>query len=266
MATIKQQMLSGVFYTAIAKYSGIIISLIVMAILARLLSPDDFGIVAIATVFINFFNIFTNIGISSAIVQNKELTLQDINNIYMFTLWIGVALSILFFLSTGFIVDYYQDDRLSPICQLLSVNLFFSSAGIVPNTLFYKDKNFKFIAWRTLIIQIVVGILAIIAAWAGASLYTLLIQPILSSALIYFISLKKYPQKFLWTWGINSLKKIWVYSIYQFLFSVMSYFIRNFDKILIGKYIGMSPLGYYEKSYRLMALRQTLPSEARKMS
>ena len=254
MATIKQQMLSGVFYTAIAKYSGIIISLIVMAILARLLSPDDFGIVAIATVFINFFNIFTNIGISSAIVQNKELTLQDINNIYMFTLWIGVALSILFFLSTGFIVDYYQDDRLSPICQLLSVNLFFSSAGIVPNTLFYKDKNFKFIAWRTLIIQIVVGILAIIAAWAGASLYTLLIQPILSSALIYFISLKKYPQKFLWTWGINSLKKIWVYSIYQFLFSVMSYFIRNFDKILIGKYIGMSPLGYYEKSYRLMSL------------
>lgn len=254
MATIKQQMLSGVFYTAIAKYSGIIISLIVMAILARLLSPDDFGIVAIATVFINFFNIFTNIGISSAIVQNKELTLQDINNIYMFTLWIGVALSILFFLSTGFIVDYYQDDRLSPICQLLSVNLFFSSAGIVPNTLFYKDKNFKFIAWRTLIIQIAVGILAIIAAWAGASLYTLLIQPILSSALIYFISLKKYPQKFLWTWGINSLKKIWVYSIYQFLFSVMSYFIRNFDKILIGKYIGMSPLGYYEKSYRLMSL------------
>lgn len=79
MANIKQQMLSGVFYTAIAKYSGLVISLVVMAILARLLCPDDFGTVAIATVFINFFSIFTNIGISSAIVQNKELTSLDIN-------------------------------------------------------------------------------------------------------------------------------------------------------------------------------------------
>lgn len=254
MANIKQQMLSGVFYTAVAKYSGIVISLVVMAILARLLCPDDFGTVAIATVFINFFSIFTNIGISSAIVQNKELTQQDINKIYMFTIWMGVILSVLFFLSTGFIADYYQDNRLIPICQFLSVNLFFASAGTVPNTLFFKDKDFKFIAWRTFIIQIVVGAFAIIAAWKGAGLYTLLIQPILSSALIFFISLRKYPQKFLWTWGIDSLKKIWTYSMYQFLFNVMSYFIRNLDKMLIGKHIGMAPLGYYEKSYRLMSL------------
>ena len=216
MANIKQQMLSGVFYTAIAKYSGLVISLVVMAILARLLCPDDFGTVAIATVFINFFSIFTNIGISSAIVQNKELTSLDINRIYMFTVWIGIILSALFFSSTGFIANYYQDNRLLPICQLLSVNLFFASAGTVPNTLFFKDKDFKFIAWRTFIIQILVGALAIVAALMGAGLYTLLIQPILSSALIYFISLRKYPQKLLWTWGIDSLKKIWAYSMYQF--------------------------------------------------
>lgn len=254
MISIKQQMFSGILYTAVAKYSGLIISLVVMAVLARLLSPDDFGTVAIATVFINFFSIFTNIGISAAIVQNKELTTRDINNIYMVTLWIGAILSVLFFLSAGFIARYYQDNRLILICQLLSVSLFFSSAGTVPNTLFFKDKDFKFIAWRTFIVQISVGFIAIIAAWTGAGLQTLLIQPILSSAAIYFISLKKYPQKFLWTWGIDSLKKIWSYSMYQFFFNIMSYFIRNLDKMLIGKYIGMAPLGYYEKSYRLMSL------------
>lgn len=254
MVNIKQQMLSGVIYTAVAKYSGLVISLVVMAVLARLLPPADFGTVAIATVFINFFSIFTNIGLSSAIIQNKELTSRDINNIYMVTLWIGVVLSVLFFLSAGIIAHYYQDNRLILICQILSVNLFFSSAGTVPNTLFFKDKDFKFIAWRTFIVQIVVGFIAIVAAWTGVGLYTLLIQPVLSSVAIYIISLKKYPQKFLWTWGVDSLKKIWSYSIYQFLFNVMSYFIRNLDKMLIGKYIGMAPLGYYEKSYRLMSL------------
>lgn len=64
---IKHQLFSGVFYTALAKYSGIIISLIVAGVLARLLSPDDFGIVAVATVIIAFFNLLTDMGVSPAI-------------------------------------------------------------------------------------------------------------------------------------------------------------------------------------------------------
>ena len=74
---IKHQLFSGVFYTALAKYSGIIISLVVAGILARLLSPDDFGVVAIATVIIAFFNLFTDMGISPAIVQHKSLTKKN---------------------------------------------------------------------------------------------------------------------------------------------------------------------------------------------
>ena len=254
MVSIKQQMLSGVFYTAVAKYSSIIISLIVMAVLARLLHPDDFGVIAVATVIINFFNIFTNIGFSSAIIQNKELTSRDINNIYMFTIWLGILLSILFFLSAWSIASYYNDERLISICQLLSISLFFSAIAIVPNTLFYKNKKFKFIAYRTFLIHLIIGIFSIIAALSGVGLYTLIIQPILSSILIFCVSLKKYPQKIQWVIGIKSVKKIWNYSIYQFLFNVVNYFTRNLDKLLIGKYMGMNPLGYYEKSYRLMML------------
>lgn len=92
---IKQQLFSGVFYTAIAKYSGIIISLVVAGILARLLSPDDFGIVAIATVII-LFRHFTDMGLSPAIIQNKALTQDDLTNIYSFTFWTGIAVALLF--------------------------------------------------------------------------------------------------------------------------------------------------------------------------
>lgn len=254
MISIKQQLLSGVFYTAIARYSGVIISLLVTAVLARLLTPADFGIVAIATIFINFFNIFTNIGISAALIQNKELTTKDINGIYMFTIWMGIGLSILFFLSAWGIAAYYQDSRLTSICHLLAISLFFSAIAIVPNTLFFRDKDFKFIAYRTFIIQVLSGILSIAIAYTGAGLYTLIVQPILSNLLIFIISLKKYPQKLFWGTGITSLRKIWKYSFYQFLFNITGYFTRNLDKLLIGKYIGMIPLGFYEKSYRLMSL------------
>ena len=89
---IKQELLSGVFYTALAKYIGIIVALVVSGVLARLLSPDDFGIVAIATVIIAFFGIFTDMGVSTAVVQHKTLTKEELSNIFSFTIWTGICI------------------------------------------------------------------------------------------------------------------------------------------------------------------------------
>lgn len=254
MSTLRQQMISGVMYTAVAKYSGIVISLVVMAVLARLLTPDDFGVVAIASVFIAFFELFTNIGFSSAIIQHKELTDKDLSNIYSFTLWMGLTLSLLFFASSWGIASYYDNPALRSICQILSVNLFLSSASMVPNTLFYREKQFKLLAIRTLCIQIATGATAILAACQGAGLYTLTIQPLLSGLLLYLISIRYHPVRPSLTLGLESIRKIWGYSLYQFLFNIINYFTRNLDKLLIGKFLGMDLLGYYEKSYRTMML------------
>lgn len=254
MSSTKKELLSGVFYTAIAKYSGIIISLVIAGILARLIEPEDFGVVAIATVIISFFGIFSDLGIAPAIIQNKELSENDLSNIFSFTLWLGIGISIIFFLCSWPISHFYQSDTLLSICQLLSLNLFFASANIVPNALLFRGKEFKFIAYRSLTIQIAGGSLAITAALMGAGLYALIINPILSSILLFLISFRKKPQKLSGTWGIQSMKKILSFSTYQFMFNVINYFSRNLDKLLIGKYMNMVSLGYYEKSYRLMML------------
>lgn len=254
MSSTKKQLLSGVFYTAIAKYSGIVISLVIAGILARLIEPEDFGVVAIATVIISFFGIFSDLGIAPAIIQYKELSIKDLSNIFSFTLWLGLSMSILFFFCSWPISHFYQNKTLQIICQLLSLNLFFAAANIVPNALLYKDKEFKFIAYRSLIIQISGGSLAIFAAFWGAGLYALIINPILSSILLFIISYRKKPQKLSRTWGIQSMRKILRFSSYQFMFNVINYFSRNLDKLLIGKYMNMVSLGYYEKSYRLMML------------
>ena len=243
---IKSQLFSGVFYTALAKYSGVVISLVVAGILARLLSPDDFGIA--------FFNLLTDMGVSPAIVQHKSLTKDDLSDIFSFTIWTGIGISILFFASSWIIADYYQSDTLRILCQLLSVNLFFASATIVPGAMFYRNKEFKFIAIRSFVIQISAGAAAVTAALCGAGLYALIINPIVSSVLIFVISFQRYPQRLRFTLGLRVLRKIFSYSAYQFLFNVINYFSRNLDKLLIGKYMSMSDLGYYEKSYRLMML------------
>ena len=251
---IKRQLFSGVFYTALAKYSGVVISLVVAGILARLLSPDDFGVVAIASVIIAFFNLLTDMGVSPAIIQNKSLTKGELSDIFSFTVWTGIGISALFFAASWPIAHYYESDILRTLCQLLSVNLFFASATIVPGALFYRNKEFKFIAIRSFVIQISGGAAAVTAALCGAGLYALIITPILSSILIFVISFQRYPQRLRFTLGLTALRKIFSYSAYQFLFNVINYFSRNLDKLLIGKYMSMSDLGYYEKSYRLMML------------
>jgi PST family polysaccharide transporter len=251
---IKKQLFSGVFYTALAKYSGILVTLVVSGVLGRLLSPDDFGVVAIAMVIISFFWLFTDMGISPAIVQNKTLTKHDLCDIFSFTIWMGLILAILFFAGAGLIADYYDNEMLRPICQLLSLNVFFAAVNIVPNALFYKNKEFRLLAIRTFAIQLICGALAVAAAFAGAGLYALTINPILSGIIIFIVCMRKYPLRPSFTLGLTALKKIFSYSAYQFMFSLINFFSRNLDKLLIGKQLSMESLGFYEKSYRLMML------------
>lgn len=252
--SIKKQMVSGVFFTAIAKYSNIFISLIVTAVLSRILSPEEFGIVAIATVIIAFFTMFTEIGIAPAIIQNKSLTENDLSSIFSFTIWSGLILSVLFISSASSIANYYNSTILEPICYLLSITLFFSSCQIVPNGLIYKDKDFKFIAIRSFSVQLISGTIAIGSIFLGFGIYALLVNPILSSILLFIISYIRKPVKFRLRFKLNSLKKIFSFSVYQFLFNLINYFSMNLDKLIIGKYLNINSLGYYEKSYRLMML------------
>ena len=253
-ADIKKQLFSGVFYTALAKYSNILISLVVVGVLSRMLSSDDFGVMAVATVVISFFSIFTDMGISAAIVQHKTLTERDFSHIFSFTVWSGLLLALLFFVASWPIGEFYNSSTVTLLCQILSVNLFFASATIVPNALFYRNKEFRFIALRSFAIQVIGGVISIIAVYYGAGLYALTINPVLGSILLFLISLRRYPQRLRFTLGLEAIRKIFSYSAYQFLFSCINYFSRNLDKLLIGKYMGMSPLGFYEKSYRLMML------------
>ncbi len=254
MSSLKKELFNGIAYTALLKYSNILISLVVTAVLSRIISPDDFGVVAVATVIIAFFSLFTEVGLSPAIVQHKNLSKKQLSDIFSFTVLVGIFLSVSFFFSAHFIANYYQQPALNPICKILSVNILFASFNIVPNALLYRDKLFRYIAVRGLAVQIVGGIVGILVAWMGGGLYALVVNPILSSIFLFLISYRRYPLKFQTKWKVSSLQAIFSYSAYQFSFNIINYFSRNLDTLLIGKYMNMNALGYYDKSYRLMTL------------
>ncbi|MEG1612304.1 MAG: lipopolysaccharide biosynthesis protein [Alistipes sp.] len=253
--SIKKQLVSGVFYTAIAKYTGIVISIVITGVLSRILTPEDFGTIVPIMVLMPLFTILGDMGIGPAVLQNKELSHSEIESIFSVTVLMGGGLSILFFLCAEPISRLYDNEIFISLCRLLSVSLFFACANIIPNTLLYKAKEFRFLAMRSVAVQTSAGTVAIISAYMGAGVYALVVQSMLASALLFAVSYKANPLRLrIAKIDFAPLRKILDFSSYQFLFNILNYFSVNLDKLLLNKYLGATQLGYYDKSYKLMQM------------
>lgn len=253
---VKKTLLSGMLYNAMAKYSLLIVNFIITAILARILTPEQFGTVAIATVFMSFFTSLTTVGISPAIVQNKELTEEDYRGLNTATWIVALVLSGLFILSVPVFSKFFDYGReLEIVLYLLSLCIFFSVAAIVPNALLLKAKSFKVIAIRSVVVQVLTGIGAVIYALCGGGMYALLVNPILGNFFILIINYFCRPVSF--SLNLSACNKIVSFASYQMLFNLVYLIYREVDKFCIGKVLGATALGYYEKSYRLMLMPLT---------
>lgn len=254
MQSIKQEIATGVFWIAVARYSGIFISLGITAILARNVSPAAFGTMAVATVITAFLDIFIDMGFGTAIVQFKNLTKRQINSIFMVGTGIGVLLAVGMYFASTLIADYYHDTTLVSVCRCLCIPILFGALNIVPNGLMMKAKRFKTVAIRTLSLQILCGSIAVVGALHGLGIYALIVTPVISSIGVFIVNFINYPQRLTLDIDFGAIRQVWKYSSFQFLFNFVNYFSRNLDKLIIGRYFSMAQLGYYDKSYRLMQL------------
>ena len=254
MSSVKNEMARGVFWTAIAKYSSLVVQIAVSMVLARLLEPDQFGFITMASVFLAFFNMLASMGIGPAIIQRTDFGREDHNNIFSFTICVGVILSLIFFGCSWAIGRFYNDDTVVPVCQLMSLCILIQTANMVPSALMAGHRRFKESAFISFFGSLITGIVSVFAAWRGLGVYALLITPIAGGLLSLFCNLHFYPLSFKLHFSWAPLRSIFSYSVFQFMFEFINYFSRNLDKFLIGKLMSPAQLGYYEKSYRLMQL------------
>lgn len=254
MLTIRKSLTSGILYIAMARYSGIIIAIITGAVLARLLTPAEYGIVALVTVFVSFFNLLSDFGLGPAVVQNQTLTDDDIKSIFLFSILLGFLMAGLFYMSAPVIARFYNKTELVQISRLLSLSILLHTLNIIPKALLQKALKFKQIGILSLGVQIFSGIIAIYLAFAGYSYFALVYQSILSGLISLVLFYWLVPVKIQLRVKLESIKKIIRFSSFQFMFNVVNYFSRNADNILIGKFLGPAELGYYDKSYRLMMM------------
>ncbi len=245
-------MLSALGMQLVSKYSNVAVQLVVTMVLARLLTPEEFGTVAIVTVFTSFFSILADVGVSTAIVQYKDLTRDDYDALFLFCLLLGLSLAGAFCLLSLPISMVYGDAQLVPLCCLASLSTLFAAANMVPNGILLRERRFLAISVRLVVASVFSGSLAIGLAAAGFGCYALVWQSVASAGIVLA-----------WNWTatrvrltnrhfIAPLRRIFRFSIYQAGFSTINYFARNLDSLLVGGVMGSVQLGYYDKAYRIM--------------
>lgn len=234
------------------KYSRILFSIIVNAILARILSPSDYGIVAVLTVFSTFFSTLSDMGFGVAIVQNKKLTQSNINDIFSFTVYISFGLMFIFSIMSFPIARFYNNSVYVPLSLLLSISLLFDAMNMVPNGILNRNKEFVVIAVRTVVIYLLAAAITIFLALNGFRYYALAIQAIITSFFTFLWNYVTTRPKFKFKFKMDSIRMVFNYSAYQFAFNFVNYFSRNLDNLLTGKFMGNAQLGYYNKAYDLM--------------
>ena len=236
----------------VSKYATVAVTLLTSAILSRLLSPKEFGVVTVVTVFTAFFTVLSDMGLGTAVIQNKEITENETNDIFSFSVYCALLLAVLFLLLGFPIASFYNESVYHQICAILSLSVLFNAMNIIPNAVLMKEKRFGLVGLRLIVTALLSGGFAIYLALSGASYFALVWQSVFQAVIIFLWNILNSGLRFRLRVDMDSVKKIRQFSLFQFLYNLINYFARNLDNLLIGKVMGKENLAYYDKGYKLM--------------
>ena len=252
--SIKKSTLEGLKWVSIGQFIKYPLQIVVSIYLARLILPESYGLVGMVMVFVGLAALFIDLGLGSAIIQRKEISLEQLNTIFWISLGIGILATVGFYLLADYLAFYYSQPKLSMIAKLLSVIFVISSATVIQNALLTKEMQFRKLVSRDVVAIIVSSALAIYLAKLDFQEYAIIYQQLAYNAtscvLIWTVSSWRPRFQF----SLSGMREIIKYSKNLTGFTFINYLIRNSDNFLIGKFMSASSLGLYSKGYYFVRL------------
>lgn len=242
----------GLKWSTISQIIRLILQYTTTIILVNLISPNDFGLMAMAVIVIGFLEIFKDLGLSSAVIQ-KENPSEDLkSSIFWINVSFGIMISLVIYLAAPIVAFLYNSNAVKPILEVLAITFSISGLSMIQKAIFEKELAFKLLSKIELSASTAAFITAIVLAIYGYGVWSLVFQAMVnvfvSTFLLLFFS--KWKPKFLFKF--SEVKLVAHYSLNLLGFNVVNYFARNSDYFLIGKYLGETELGHYYLAYRLM--------------
>lgn len=255
--SLKQKTLSGLLWSFVDTMAGQGITFVVGIILARLLTPREFGLIGMITVFIAVSESFINSGFSSALIRKKDCTDTDFSTVFFFNLAAGILFFVLLFFSAPAISGFFNEPELTAILQVLGIVLIIDSLTLIQRTILTKRIDFKLQAKISMIASIGSGVVSITMAFYGLGVWALVAQRIVKQGL---------NSLFLWMWNRwkpllvfskKSFKELFGFGSKLLLSGLIDTIYRNVYYLIIGKFFSAQELGFYTKANEF----KNLPSQ-----
>ena len=228
------------------------LSMVSTLILARLLTPADFGIIGMVTVVINFIALFKDAGLSTATIQNSDIDSKQISTLFWINAGISMSLALIILLASPLIAIFYKKPELTGVTAILSVEFMVQGSIIQHRALLQRHLKFTALAIIDIIAQLGMITVAIVMAALGFRYWALVGGTLASTLILIILTFYSCP----WTPG-KMQKGTGVRNMLKFggrltVSNFVHYLSRNMDNMLIGKVIGAEPLGLYSKAFSLL--------------
>lgn len=252
--SLRQQTISGIGWSTVGSVGKQGSQFILSVILARLLTPEDFGLLGMVIVFTGTSTIFNDLGFGIALIQKKSIGEQHLSSVFWLNLGMGLLLTAVGLLLAPLIASFYSEPRLLPLIRIASSSFFIGALGIVQKNIFSRNMQFRVLAIIDLLAVLFSGSIAIGMALSGFGVWSLIGQLLCTTGLRTFLLwiYSHWHPRFIMRW--QAIIELWSFSSNLLGSQLLNYGIRNIDYLLIGRFVGSVGLGIYTRAYTMMLL------------
>lgn len=257
MSSLKEKSISAFAWDFSGRLGLQGVTFIVSVFLARILSPEDFGILAMVNVVVAISNSFVDMGLASALIQRKELNDDHYGSVFFFNISMGIFMAMALFFSSNWIAKFYGREIIGDIAKAMALIFIINSFGNVIRSKLQRELNFKVLTIASWTSALISGTIGILLAFHGLGVWSLVAQAIsapLFGNIVLFILEKWRPKLIL---RVSAIKQLWNFGFKMFISGIIENTFSQLDYLIIGKAFNPSQLGYY---YRAKSLQNILYS------
>jgi O-antigen/teichoic acid export membrane protein len=227
------------------------LSLITLSILARLLLPENFGLLALATLTMDYLAIISDLGFGAALIQKKDKITESANVAFFINFFANIALTLIIFFIAPYAALFFREPELTAVLRWLSLTFVLKSGGVIQNVLLQRELNFRKKIVPELSSAIIKAVVSITLAFMGFGVWALVtgqLIGVLSTSIILWIVVPWRPQ---FHWDTKIAKDLFTYGLSIMGVSALTSWEDNFDYLIIGRLFDTTDLGVYTIAYRL---------------
>lgn len=245
---------SGAIWTGLEKIIRQLSQFVIGIILARLLAPEEFGVIGMLAIFIAISQTFTDSGLSSALIQRKDCTDADFSTIFYFNIVVALFFYIVLFVSSPWIASFYNMPILEDVTRVVALSIIFSGLTSVQNTRLTKELKFKTQSIISIICMLVTGVTGLSLAYSGWGVWSLVFQALsgqICNSICIWVASGWMPKA---VFSVTSFSKLWKFGSKLLVSSLINTIYTNLYTLVIGKAFSPAQVGHYNRANQYASL------------